>query len=320
MADDPTCGRHVLGDWGTSRLRLFLLESDVVTATCDGPGIGALASSPAATRVQVLADLVAPWATGKLPMRVFLSGMAGSRNGLVDVPYAELPLRRETWSSQAVTLQTQSMHITIAAGVRRSGNGESPDVMRGEETQIFGAMQLDPALRRTLHTVVLPGTHSKWVALSDGAITRFRSAITGELYALLRAHSTLFRTDAVATPGRKVNEAEQSVGFSAGVERSAELDGGLLTTLFETRVAQLLDARSQSWASGFLSGLLIGCEIREMRETFHTRGSICIIGDAKLTDLYEAVFAARGVRTYALDAEKSVIAGLHYLRKRLPEL
>jgi 2-dehydro-3-deoxygalactonokinase len=130
----------------------------------------------------------------------------------------------------------------------------------------------------------------------------------------------LFRTDAVATPGRKVNEAEQSVGFSAGVERSAELDGGLLTTLFETRVAQLLDARSQSWASGFLSGLLIGCEIREMRETFHTRGSICIIGDAKLTDLYEAVFAARGVRTYALDAEKSVIAGLHYLRKRLPEL
>lgn len=310
----------MLGDWGTSRLRLFLLESGVVAGTCEGPGIGSLAASPAAARLQALADLIAPWNSGKLPTRVFLSGMAGARNGLVDVPYAELPLRRETWARKATTLQTQSMHITIAAGVRRNGDGKSPDVMRGEETQIFGAMQLDPALGRALHTVVLPGTHSKWVALSDGAITRFRSAITGELYALLRAHSTLFRTDAVAIPAGEVNEAEQSAGFSAGVARSAKVDGGLLTTLFEGRAAQLLDARSQSWAAGFLSGLLIGCEIREMGETFHTRGSICIIGDAKLTDLYEAVFAARGAKTYALDAEKSVIAGLRYLQKRLPEL
>jgi 2-dehydro-3-deoxygalactonokinase len=319
MADNPTCGRYVLGDWGTSRLRLFLLEGDVVAATCEGPGVGALAASPAAARLQALADLIAPWTAGKLPISVFLSGMAGSRNGLIDVPYAELPLRRETWFRKATTLQTQSMHITIAAGVRRSGDGKSPDVMRGEETQIFGAMQLDSALDRALHTVVLPGTHSKWVALSDGAITRFRSAVTGELYALLRAHSTLFRTDAVATPARKVNDKEQSAGFSAGFERSAEVDGGLLTTLFEARAAQLLDARSQSWATGFLSGLLIGCEIREMGETFHTQDSICIIGDAKLTDLYEAVFASRGVKTYALDAEQSVLAGLHYLRKRLSE-
>jgi 2-dehydro-3-deoxygalactonokinase len=320
MADDPTGGRYVLGDWGTSRLRLFLLERDAVADTCEGPGIGALAASPAATRVQALADLIAPWTSGKLPIRVFLSGMAGSRNGLLDVPYAELPLRRETWSRKSATLQTPSMHITIAAGVRRGGDGKSPDVMRGEEAQIFGAMQLYPALGRGLHAVVLPGTHSKWVALSDGAVTRFRSALTGELYALLRVHSTLFRTDTVARPARKVNDAEQSAGFSAGVERSAEADGGLLATLFEARAAQLLDARSQSWAAGFLSGLLIGCEIREMAGTFRTNASICIIGDAKLTDLYEAVFAARGVNTCALDAEESVIAGLQYLRKRLPEL
>jgi 2-dehydro-3-deoxygalactonokinase len=320
MADDPTCGRYVLGDWGTSRLRLFLLENDVVAATREGPGIGALAASPAAARMQALADLIAPWAAGNLPIRVFLSGMAGSRNGLVDVPYVELPLRRETWSGNGTTLQTPSMHITIAAGVRCGGDGKRPDVMRGEETQIFGAMQLDPALRRASHTVVLPGTHSKWVALSDGAITRFQSAITGELYALLRAHSTLFRTDAVATPACGANEAEQSAGFGAGVERSAELDGGPLTALFEARAAQLLDARSQSWAAGFLSGFLIGCEIREVGATFHAQGSICIIGDATLADLYETVFAARSVESYALDAEKCVIAGLRCLRRWLPEL
>jgi 2-dehydro-3-deoxygalactonokinase len=320
MADNAICQKYVLGDWGTSRLRLFLLENDAVAATCDGPGIGALATSPAATRLEALADLIAPWTTGRLPIPVLLSGMAGSRNGLVEVPYAALPLRSDAWCRKAATLRTPSMNITIAAGVRSGGGAISPDVMRGEETQIFGAMQLDSVLGRASHLVVLPGTHSKWVAVSDGSIERFRSAITGELYALLRDHSTLFRTDAVPTPAHTVNEPDGSAGFRAGVERSANLDGGLPATLFEARAAQLLDGRSQAWAAGFVSGLLIACEIGAMCETFHTPASITLIGDAKLTGLYQAVFAKRGVKTQALDGGESAIAGLQYLQGALPEL
>jgi 2-dehydro-3-deoxygalactonokinase len=320
MADDAICRKYVLGDWGTSRLRLFLLENDAVAATCDGPGISALATSPVATRVETLADLIAPWTDGKRPIPVLLSGMAGSRNGLVEAPYAALPLRSETWCREAATLGTPSMHITIAAGVRSGGVGKSPDVMRGEETQIFGAMQLDSVLRRASHLVVLPGTHSKWVVISDGSIERFRSAITGELYALLRDHSTMFRTDAVPTSARTVGGPDWSAGFCAGVERSANRDGGLLATLFEARAAQLLDDRSQAWAAGFVSGLLIACEIGAMRETFHAPASITLIGDAKLTELYQAVFSIRGVKTRSLDGGESAIAGLQYLQRARPEL
>jgi 2-dehydro-3-deoxygalactonokinase len=320
MADDANRRRCVLGDWGTSRLRLFLLEDGAVADTCEGPGVSALATCPGTTRLDTLAGLIAPWATGTRPIRVLLSGMAGSRNGLVEVPYAGLPLHGAAWSRQAATLQTPSLHITIAAGVRSSEAENRPDVMRGEETQIFGAMQLHSALGRASHVAILPGTHSKWAVVSDGSIARFRSAMTGELYALLCDHSTLFKTDGAPALRHAVHEPDRSAGFSAGVARSASLDGGLLTTLFEARAAQLLDDKSPSWATGFLSGLLIGCEIGTMSETFHTAASICIIGDAKLGTLYAQVFATRGVRTEVLDGNQCAIAGLQYLGTRLSEL
>jgi 2-dehydro-3-deoxygalactonokinase len=319
MADDAITPKYVLGDWGTSRLRLFLMENDAVAGTREGPGIGALASLSPGSRIDVLAELVAPWASGATPLHVLLCGMAGSRNGLAEVPYATLPLNRETWLRGVRILQTRCMYVAIAGGARSDGRDRGSDVMRGEEAQIFGAMELEPNLRSASQVVVLPGTHSKWVAVANGSIARFRTAMTGELYALLRDHSTLFRATAQAKDTREGPDAEQDEGFDAGVARSSSREGGLLTALFEARAAQLLDQRSESWARGFVSGLLIASEIDAMSETFRTAASVCLIGDSRLVSRYRGVFAARGLETHALDGDECAVAGLQYLRRHLTE-
>lgn len=306
---DVTSQRYVLGDWGTSRLRLSLLDGDLVADTCNGPGIASLAAVPIESRVQTLASLVARWTDAARPVRVLLCGMAGSRNGLLEVPYTVLPADAAAWSRESRTVYTRSMHITIAAGVRSSN-----DVMRGEETQIFGAMQLDPELDHATGVLLLPGTHSKWVQISGGSITGFRTAITGELYALLHDHSTLLKTDRTARVADCESLDERNSGFGAGVERSANLNGGLPAALFETRTAQLLDHRSKSWAAGYLSGLLIGHEIASMSEAFGSVAPIRIIGDPRLTSLYQAAFATRASEMPTLDGAACAIAGLRFLR------
>jgi 2-dehydro-3-deoxygalactonokinase len=307
-----TSQRYVLGDWGTSRLRLFLLEGDLVADSCDGPGIASLAAASAESRVQTLAGLVAPWTNAARPVRVVLCGMAGSRNGLLEVPYTGLPADAAAWSRESRTVHAGSMHITIAAGVRSRS-----DVMRGEETQIFGAMQLDPELGNTTGVLLLPGTHSKWVEISGGSITGFRTAMTGELYALLHDHSTLLKTDRTGRDADSESVDDRASGFGAGVERSANLDGGLPAALFETRTAQLLEHRSKSWAAGYLSGLLIGHEVAAMSEAFQSAPPVRIIGEPRLTSLYQTAFTKRAIEMPTLDGAACAIAGLQLLHAHL---
>lgn len=311
--------RYVLGDWGTSRLRLFLMENGDIVDSREGLGVGALAATapnaPADTLADTLAGLIAPWTDATQRMDVMLSGMIGSRNGLFDVPYAKVPIDCAAWSRVAWSTQTRGMNITIATGLRSGDQASAPDVMRGEETQIFGSMRLDAALATGPQLFVLPGTHSKWVEVENGTITRFRTALTGEVYALLRDHSTLLKAG-----GSAVNsDADADAGFVAGVKRCTHLAAGLLAAMFEARTAQLLEQRSREWASGFLSGLLIGYEVASLSASYPTVRGVRIIGDPNLASLYRRVFADRGVETHSLDGSACAIAGLRYLREYMLE-
>lgn len=306
--------RYVLGDWGTSRLRLFLMDGAEIVDSREGPGIGAFAGrAPDSTDIlaDTLTGLIAPWTDAAQPMDVVLSGMIGSRNGLFDVPYARAPIDGAAWSRTAWSAKMSSLNITIAAGLRSGDQDGAPDVMRGEETQIFGAMQLDTALAAGSQLFVLPGTHSKWVNADNGKVTRFRTALTGEVFALLRDHSTLLKAGA----GAISSDADTDAGFIAGIQRCARLDAGLLASLFEARTAQLLEQRSRAWASGFLSGLLIGYEVASLSASCSTIRSVRIIGDPNLTSLYQRVFTDRGVEVHLLDGAACAIAGLRYLRE-----
>ena len=279
-------GGTVIGDWGNSRLRLWRLEDRSVVGRRDGSGI-AQPGDQAAKLAAALGD----WD----PERLVLCGMAGARNGLREVPYVECPAGPEGWRSRVIEFELAGCAVAIAPGAVVSS---VPDVMRGEETQVFGAIARDPALAKGRHLVVLPGTHSKWVRLADGRIESFRTFMTGELFELLQ-RSSLFAA------GDEAGEADDEAGFTDGLARR----GALSSLLFEARSAQLARGKSAKWAHGFVSGVLIGAEIAEMEPN----GPLAIVGEPKLAGRYARALAGRGLDATILDAEECTIAGLRLL-------
>lgn len=300
---DRRPAQRILGDWGTTRLRLMLVDDRQILEQREGPGIGALTRSPADTLLESIGD----WRERGLA-RVVLAGMAGSRNGLLEVPYLQAPADRFAWARAACSLTLQDLNVVVAAGLSCERDGAA-DVMRGEENQIYGAIEMNPALSADSHLLVLPGTHSKWVEIEDGAIVRFHTALTGELYALLRDHSILLRTGGNA----EHSQSEFDDGFRAGVDRANKWGIGLVNTAFEARTAQLMDGRSRSWASGFLSGLTIGEEIRGLGGRYRAERGVTLIGDPKLTALYASALERRGLRTDILDGAACALRGLRFL-------
>jgi 2-dehydro-3-deoxygalactonokinase len=284
------------GDWGTTRLRLYRRRADGSVDRLEGPGIGALVMSP----LETLLDCVQPWGAG--PFNIQLCGMAGARSGLIEAPYAACPVSVDAWRREGARLDHGGHRLFVAAGLR---DGDR-DVMRGEETQIFGAIALDPALADGQRTIVLPGTHSKWVTLEDGVVTSFRTFFTGELFALLQSQSTLLRV--AGADGRRVDEDD---GWAAGL--AAAQAGGILGTLFGARVAQLLQSRSHHWASGYLSGLLVGSEIAEAQRSFACDDAITLIGTPTLTARYAKALSASQRPPVIIDGDDAVLSGLELL-------
>ena len=189
---------YIAGDWGTSRLRLSLCLDDSVLETRQGPGIGAL-REPAG---EALRPLLAGWRQTHGPLPILLCGMAGSRNGWREAPYLPCPVDLRSLGAAALRFEADEAPVAIAPGLScRSALGV-PEVMRGEETQIAGAIALHPGLGTGRHLLCLPGTHTKWANLQDGQVCDFLTALTGELFALLRDGSTLMRAAPAGTEAR----------------------------------------------------------------------------------------------------------------------
>lgn len=285
--------RRVIGDWGSTRLRLFLVENGETTARLDGPGVTQLVE-PAE---RVLARLLSVWlATGPIEA-ITLCGMVGSPAGLAVAPYAPCPVDAEGWHHARTRLRVLGHDVEILPGLSYRTADGVPEVMRGEETQVFGAMALNPALREGERLFALPGTHGKWVSTCDGAITDFRTAPTGEVFAAITGHTSLTGPD---TPG----EGSFDDGFGRGLARSAEPLPG---TLFEARAARLLDGRSRDWAKGYLSGVLIGAEVAQFDIGAQ---DVTLIGDPALAALYASAIAHHGGSSQQVDGESAVVAGL----------
>jgi len=285
---------RILGDWGSSRLRLWRLHAGEITDQREGPGIVGLCRPPA----DVLLETIAPWCEHGAPERLTLCGMAGAREGLGDTPYAPCPLDATQWKRLSRRLSLKGMRVQIAAGCAHGTN----EVMRGEETQLFGAMTIWPELRAGKQLVVLPGTHSKWVWLEDGTIRRFRTMLTGELFALLQTSSLLKAREPSPAAG-------DTAGFADGIAEALD-SPGIIGKLFAARARQLRENRSASWARSYLSGLLIAGEIAEMRAAASLPGRLTLVGDATLCTLYARAFAALDVTSAILDGQTSALAGL----------
>ncbi|CAN5248420.1 2-dehydro-3-deoxygalactonokinase [soil metagenome] len=290
---------YVLGDWGTTRLRLFRFVDGVGIDRQDGPGVGALDDKPSV----VLADCLAKWQAEGPIGDLTLCGMAGARGGLVEAAYVDCPTGLPAWRGHATRVMIDGVRIAVLPGLRHHDAQGVPDVMRGEETQLFGALALDPALGQGQWTLVLPGTHSKWVSVQDGVVTGFRTCPTGELYALFSERSTLV--------GQGISgRGDDAQGFARGLARSGE---PLSSALFEARAGQLLDGRSCAWARGYLSGLLIGAEVAAQVQA---GADVLLIGDPALCARYAQALAAQDCSAKILDGDAAVLAGLELARGR----
>jgi 2-dehydro-3-deoxygalactonokinase len=225
--------------------------------------------------------------------------MVGSRMGWREVPYAQCPADPHSLSRGALGFTAGGVDISLAPGLTCTNPQGAPDVMRGEETQILGALLSHPELAQGQRLLVLPGTHTKWVELRDGAIQSFMTIPTGELFALLRTHSTL----AKGAPDDAVPTAQ---GFAQGLARKE----ALLSSLFEVRTRQLIDNMPAADALGFLSGLLIGAEVAGALQSFPGFGEVSLIGDPALSALYAEALKTHKVDSSALDGGDCAFAGL----------
>ena len=276
-------GELVIGDWGSSRLRLWRIAAGEPAGRRDGPGIAGN-PNPAATLAAIL--------DGWHPGRITLSGMAGARDGLHEVAYVPCPVTSTEWANGSSKRDFAGIPLRIACGLTCRDEARRPDVMRGEETQVFGAIALDPALAQGSRLVLLPGTHSKWARLQGGCITGFSTFMTGEMFALLKRSSLL--------SALKGTEGSEDQGFAAGLDRSA--GGGQLTAdLFEARSAQLCDGKSANWAKV---------------NAIEPAEPVLVIGEPELADRYRKALALRGVESTLADGDECVIAGLRMLDER----
>ena len=243
-----TRAAFIAGDWGTSRARLYLCDGAAkVLARAEADG----ASAPdCAGR---FAAAVAPWdaAHGKLP--AMLGGMVGSTIGWKEVPYLACPARAETLAGAALRFEANGRAIAIAPGLTCTAPSGAPDVMRGEEMQILGALKLQPGLATGRHIFCMPGTHAKWVVVEDGAVIRFQTALSGELFDLLSRHSVLARDSGAVD--------SQSTAFALGLTAMAQRGADLLHMLFSTRSRVVTGAMAKADAASYLSGLIVGADV-----------------------------------------------------------
>lgn len=305
--DDRTV--RVLCDWGGTRLRASLEVAGEIVQRREGPGIGALRGRLCA---DVLLSTLAPWRKDYRITSVFLSGMAGSRDGVTDVPYVGAPVTAVAWARGHRKLCLDDLTLTVAAGVQARNFRRVADVMRGEESQVFGALALHPRLAAGRRLFLLPGTHSKWVEVEAGEIIRLQTYLTGELFALLCESSSLLRA--------ATRTEEAGDGFEAGLERAGQCD--VPAALFEARSAQLVAGKTGGWAKAFLSGLLVGGEARSMLTSgaFVPDPPVTIIGESALAARYLRALAAHGVSAEALDGESCALEGLRVLAAAAEEM
>jgi 2-dehydro-3-deoxygalactonokinase len=288
-------------DWGTSSLRGALLADDGRVLHERAFARGILTVPPGGFEA-VLDELFGDWReAGRLTL---VSGMAGSRQGWVEALYCPCPAGFAELGARLAWIDTARppMPVAIVPGLSTEEGG-TPDVMRGEEVQIFGAMQL-AGLREG--RFVLPGTHSKWARVQDGRVTGFRSFMTGEFYALLSQHSILARTlnaDAAFVPD----------AFTQGVRQARE-PGGLLHHAFSARTLSLFDRMPADALASYLSGLVIGAELHGMSPPAGER--VVLIGSPTLTERYALALQVHDVPSTALGAP-ATWAGLHALARTL---
>ena len=244
-------------DWGTTSARAYRISGlgEILETRSDALGISNVKEG---RFDDALSRLLGDWRDERVPR--IACGMVGSRQGWVEAPYIPCPAPLTALADGLV--RTPNGELVIVAGVRTRDAHGIPDVMRGEETQIVGGV--DQSEARVL--VALPGTHSKWACVESGRIVDFMTFMTGEMWHVMLTHSILGRLAVPADPS-----ASLGPGFARGVARGLG-PGNLVHDMFGARTLALMGELQGSEVADWLSGLMIGRELRNARTWAHRQG------------------------------------------------
>ncbi|WP_242538466.1 2-dehydro-3-deoxygalactonokinase [Trinickia acidisoli] len=289
-------------DWGTTAMRAYLFDAL-------GAVIDTRASTDGIMRLPQIGGFDAAfeaacgdWLESSPNLPVIAAGMVGSAQGWREAPYIDTP-------ADASALVAGIVRVTTARGVRMHivpgviERGELPNVMRGEETQIVGALASDAIGGDTRTLVGLPGTHAKWAVVRGERVESFHTFMTGELYAALRDHTILGRT--MVEPAQLDTQA-----FLRGVTVAKHAHrAGLLATIFSTRTLGLTGTLPAEQQPDYLSGLLIGHELCGLAALLESRGATLVgeaprlIGSTALCERYRLALTQFGcVRASVVEA------------------
>ncbi|MGH6641913.1 MAG: 2-dehydro-3-deoxygalactonokinase [Bradyrhizobium sp.] len=286
---------YVAVDWGTSSFRLWLMNpAGDVLAESRGPE-GMMAAARIGFPVVLQTHLDAVGAADGLP--VVICGMAGARQGWVEAGYIDTPADLTSILQRAVPVAGQSRDIRILPGIAQR-DPEAPDVMRGEETQLLGALGADGEA-----LVCMPGTHSKWASVRSGTVERFTTFMTGELF------NAVSRETILSLAVANADEAVDTEAFKSAVATAFERPAFAANLLFQVRSGQLLYGGSAAAAREKISGTLIGLELAAGLSDQSRRG-ITLIAAGPLQKLYRLAFDSLSVGVQSIDADDAVRRGL----------
>ncbi len=279
-------------DWGTTSFRAYLVDgAGHVTETVSAPeGILAVKDGDFDAALE---RHIGRW---DVSLPVIAAGMITSRQGWIELPYAACPAGpAELVSALHRHTSRRGRAIAFATGLSfRSGSG-IPDVMRGEETQVFGSLESGGGY------FVTPGTHSKWIATEGGKILRFATYMTGEVFAALKNHTIL---------GKLMRDGPESEeAFTKGVRAALADPAGFLHRIFSTRSLGLFNEMAPQHLASYLSGQVIGTEIAHACAANPKDADYVVLASEGIAARYVKAMQFAGLKARAGNAN-SIVKGL----------
>ncbi|MEO8179751.1 MAG: 2-dehydro-3-deoxygalactonokinase [Deltaproteobacteria bacterium] len=292
-------------DWGTSRFRAYGLSGSgaILKRHVSDAGVANVAGQAFES---VFVRELGSWLEAHPAANVLASGMAGSRLGWVETRYLPCPVDLSRIASALERRSIGGRTIAFTPGLTRVARDGMPDVMRGEEIQVLGSLaQLGDGW------YVLPGTHSKWVLLAAGQIVWFASFMSGELFDVLVQHTVLTQAGSAGA----LAESSALDAFSRGLDYARGGDaesGGFLKRLFSTRSLVARGELSRPEAREYLSGLIIGGELREALASLPggPPARVMLIGAPELSRRYASAFERAGI--VVVDGPPDAAASGHF--------
>jgi 2-dehydro-3-deoxygalactonokinase len=314
----------IAGDWGTSTLRLYLLNIADLDGAClveskSGLGVAQLESKSSDRFESVFFDLAQDWLSRYSVAKVVLSGMIGSSIGWHEAPYSRCPSGFLSHMQSALHFEARGLSFAILGGFSTTNSLGLADTMRGEETQLLGLLAEQDDNSNAARLVALPGTHNKWALLEGNKVSNFMTGFTGELFAVLREHTILLGSN------QQLNF--ETNDFEHGVNAARASSAGLVHTLFSVRARQLVDGETSESSLAYMLGLIIGEDIRGALEMFSTPLSkhsfpngiegVTVIADKELEQTYQRALLCFGVRADQAGAETIAVKAFSQLAQHL---